>query len=107
MSEREAYELYKKREIIENLSDSYKSTLYADRLYLHSDKNMFGHMFIAFRFIYAYCKIESILKKAKLNKTLMSVNLLFEFSKIYHIFVFFKSILNAGNLFERYSLKFS
>jgi len=73
---------------------------------LHSDESLFGHVFIAFLYLYAYCKIESILKKAKLNKTLTPVDLLFEFSKMYHTFLFFKPILNAGNLFEQYSLKF-
>jgi transposase len=106
MSEQEAYELYKKREIIENLFDIYKSPLYADRLYLHRDESLFGHVFIAFLYLYTYRKIESILKKAKLNKTLMPLDLLFEFSKIYHIFLFFKPVLNAGNLFEQYPLKF-
>jgi transposase len=85
MSEQETYELYKKKEIIGNLFDSYKLTLYADRLYFHSDENVFGHVFIAFLSIYAYCKIESILKRAKLNKILTQLGLLFEFSKVYHV----------------------
>lgn len=85
MSEQEAYELYKKRDVVEKLFDTYKSTLYADRLYLHSDESVFGHVFIAFLSLYAYCKIESLLKKAKLNKNITPIDLLFEFSKIYHI----------------------
>ena len=75
---------YKKIEIIENLFDTYKSTLYADRLYLHRDESVFGQVFIAFLSIYTHCKIESILKRAKLNKTLTQLGLLFELSKIYH-----------------------
>ena len=85
MSEQEAYEFYKKRDIVEKLFDTYKSTLYADRLYLHSDESVFGHVFIAFLSLYTYCKIESLLKKAKLNKNITPIDLLFEFSKIYHI----------------------
>jgi len=85
MSEQEAYEFYKKRDVVEKLFDTYKSTLYADRLYLHSDESIFGHVFIAFLSLYAYCKIESFLKKAKLNKNITPIDLLFEFSKIYHI----------------------
>lgn len=85
MSEQEAYEFYKKRDVVEKLFDTYKSTLYADRLYLHSDESVFGHVFIAFLSLYAYCKIESLLKKAKLNKNITPIDLLFEFSKIYHI----------------------
>lgn len=85
MSEQEAYEFYKKRDVVEKLFDTYKSTLYADRLYLHSDESVFGHVFIAFLSLYAYCKIESVLRKAKLNKTMTPIDLLFEYSKIYHI----------------------
>ena len=85
MSEQEAYEFYKKRDVVEKLFDTYKSTLYADRLYLHSDESVFGHVFIGFLSLYAYCKIESLLKKANLNKTMTPMDLLFEFSKIYHI----------------------
>ena len=48
MSEQEAYEFYKKRDVVEKLFDTYKSTLYADRLYLHSDESVFGHVFIGF-----------------------------------------------------------
>jgi len=85
MSEQEAYEFYKKRDTVEKLFDTYKSTLYADRLYLHSDESVFGHIFVAFLSLYAYCKIELLLKKAKLNKDITPIDLLFEFSKIYHI----------------------
>ena len=85
MSEQEAYEFYKKRDVVEKLFDTYKSTLYADRLCLHSDESVFGHVFIGFLSLYAYCKIESLLKKANLNKTMTPMDLLFEFSKIYHI----------------------
>jgi hypothetical protein len=85
MSEQEAYEFYKKRDTVEKLFDTYKSTLYADRLYLHSDESVFGHVFIAFLSLYAYCKIELLLKKAKLNKDITPIDLLFEFSKIYSI----------------------
>ncbi len=85
MSEQEAYEFYKKRDVVEKLFDTYKSTLYADRLYLHNDESVFGHVFIGFLSLYAYCKIESLLKKANLNRTMIPMDLLFEFSKIYHI----------------------
>lgn len=85
MSEQEAYEFYKKRDVVEKLFDTYKSTLYADRLYLHNDESVFGHVFIGFLSLYAYCKIKSLLKKANLNRTMTPMDLLFEFSKIYHI----------------------
>jgi len=85
MTEQEAYEFYKRRDTVEKLFDTYKSTLYADRLYLHSDESVFGHVFIAFLSLYAYCKIESLLKSAKLNKNITPIDLLFELSKVYHI----------------------
>jgi hypothetical protein len=85
MSEQEAYELYKRRETVEKRFDTYKSTLSADRLYLQDDESVFGHVFIAFLSLYAYCKLELLLKKAKLNKRMTPIDLLFEFSKVYHI----------------------
>ena len=85
MTEQEAYELYKRRESVEKMFDTYKSTLSADRLYLQDDESVFGHVFIAFLSLYAYCKLESLLKKAELNKKMTPIDLLFEFSKVYHI----------------------
>jgi hypothetical protein len=85
MTEQEAYELYKRRESVEKMFDAYKSTLSADRLYLQDDESVFGHVFIAFLSLYAYCKLESLLKKAELNKRMTPIDLLFEFSKVYHI----------------------
>jgi len=85
MSEQEAYDLCKRRETVEKRFDAYKTTLSADRLYLHDDESVFGHVFIAFLSLYAYSKLESILKKADLNKKMTPVDLLFELSKIYHV----------------------
>jgi transposase len=85
MSEQEAYELYKRRESVEKMFDTYKSTLSADRLYLQDDESVFGHVFIAFLSLYAYCKLELLLKKAKLNKKITPLDLIFEFSKVYYI----------------------
>ena len=85
MSEQEAYELYKRRESVEKRFDTYKSTLSADRLYLQDNESVFGHVFIAFLSLYAYWRLELLLKKAELNKKMTPVDLLFEFSKVYHI----------------------
>lgn len=85
MSEQEAYELYKKRETVEKRFDAYKTALSADRLYLQDDESVFGHVFIAFLSLYAYSKLEAILKKADLNKKMTPIDLLFELSKIYHV----------------------
>lgn len=85
MSEQEAYELYKKRGTVEKRFDAYKTTLSADRLYLQDDESVFGHVFIAFLSLYAYSKLEAILKKADLNKKMTPIDLLFELSKIYRV----------------------
>ena len=85
MSEKEAYELYKRRETVEKRFDTYKSTLSADRLYLQDNESVFGHVFIAFLSLFAYCRLEMLLKKANLNKKMTTIDLLFEFSKVYHI----------------------
>ena len=106
MSEQEAYELYKKRDIVEKLFDTYKSTLYADMLYFHIDESLFGHVFTAFLSLYAYCKIESVLKNAKLNKALISLEPLFRFSKTYHYLLIFQACFKRRKPFEQYSLKF-
>ena len=76
MSEQEAYELYKRRESVEKRFDTYKSTLSADRLYLQDNESVFGHVFIAFLSLYAYCRLELLLKKAKLNKKMTPIDLL-------------------------------
>lgn len=49
---------------------------------MHSDERLFGHVFIVSLYLYGYCKAESMLKKAELNKTLTPSNLLFEFVKM-------------------------
>ena len=85
MTEQEAYELYKRRENVEKMFDTYKSTLSADRLYLQDDESVFGHVFIAFLSLYAYCKLELLLKKAGLNKKTTPLDLIFEFGKVYYI----------------------
>lgn len=82
--EKMVYELYKKREQVEKLFDSYKSALSSDRLYLQDNEAVFGHVFISFLSLYAYCKIESALKKAELNSKFSPIDILFEFGKVYH-----------------------
>lgn len=84
LPEKEIYELYKKRERVEKLFDTYKSALSSDRLYLQDDEAIFGHVFISFLSLYAYSRLELALKKAELNYKLSPVDLLFEFGKVYH-----------------------
>jgi Transposase DDE domain. len=85
LREQEVYELYKKRERIEKLFDSYKTALDADKLYLQDDESVFGHVFISFLSLYVYCKLEGVLKKAGLNRRISPHDLLLKYSKVYHL----------------------
>jgi transposase len=85
MPVQEMYELYKKRERVEKLFDAYKNVLDADRLYLQDDESVFGHVFISFLSLYAYCKLEEMLKKAELNRKVSPGDLLLQYSKVYHV----------------------
>ena len=81
----EIYLLYKKREVVEKMFDTYKTVLNADKLYLQDDESVFGHVFIAFLSLYIHCKLEQLLKKAELNHKFTPIDLLFKYSKVYHV----------------------
>jgi Transposase len=85
VEKQEIYYLYKKREVVEKLFDTYKTVLNADKLYLQDDERVFGHVFIAFLSLYIHCKLEQLLKKAELNHKLTPIDLLFKYSKVYHL----------------------
>ncbi len=85
LTEIELFELFKKRERVEKMFDAYKNVLDADRLYLQDDESVFGHVFISFLSLYAYCRIEGMLKKAKLSHRKSPTDLLLQYSKVYHI----------------------
>jgi len=76
---------FKKRETVEKMFDTYKTVLDADKLYLQSDKSVFGHVFISFISLYIHCTIENLLKKAGLNRKITPIDLLHKYSRIYHI----------------------
>jgi len=81
----EIYELYKKRETVEKMFDTYKTVLNADKIYLQDDESVFGHVFISFLSLYIHCKLEQLLKKTGLNRKLTPIDLLFKYSKVYHV----------------------
>ena len=81
----EIYLLYKKREVVEKMFDTYKTVLNADKLYLQDDESVFGHVFIAFLSLYIHCKLEQLLKKAELSHKFTPIDLLFKYSKVYHV----------------------
>jgi transposase len=83
--EEDVYELYKKREGIEKMFDTYKTVLDADKLYLQDDESVFGHVFVSFLSLYIYCKLEQLLKGVGLNSKITPVDLLFKYSRVYHI----------------------
>jgi transposase len=84
VEKQEIYLLYKKREVVEKMFDTYKTVLNADKLYLHDDESVFGHVFIAFLSLYIHCKLEQLLKKAKLNHKITPIDLLYKYGKVYH-----------------------
>ncbi|RZB31399.1 MAG: hypothetical protein AEth_00729 [Candidatus Argoarchaeum ethanivorans] len=81
----EFYLLYKKREVVEKMFDTYKMILNADKLYLQDDESVFGHVFIAFLSLYIHCKLEQLLNKSELNHKFTPIDLLFKYSKVYHL----------------------
>ncbi len=85
VEKQEIYHLYKKREVVEKMFDTYKTVLNADKLYLQDDESVFGHVFIAFLSLYIHCKLEQLLKKAKLNHKFTPIDLLFKYGKVYHL----------------------
>jgi transposase len=76
------YELYKRRDSIEKLFEVYKTTLDTDKLYLHDDESVFGHVFVVFLSLYAYCKILKALKKADINNKFSPADILLKFRKV-------------------------
>ena len=85
VEKREIYLLYKKREVVEKMFDTYKTVLNADKLYLQDDESVFGHVFIAFLSLSIHCKLEQLLKKAKLDHKFTPIDLLFNYGKVYHV----------------------
>jgi len=85
VEEYEVFELFKKRESVEKMFDTYKTVLDADKLYLQSDESVFGHVFISFISLYIHCTIENLLKKAGLNSKITPIDLLHKYSRVYHI----------------------
>lgn len=67
IGKKEMYGLYTKRDYIEKLFDVYKTILDADRLYPHDNESVYGHVFVAFISLYAYCKLLKAIKKADID----------------------------------------
>jgi transposase len=85
LEEKDVYLLYKKRDGIEKLFDTYKNTLDADILYLQDDDSVFGHMFVSFLSLYGYCILENVLRKADLIEKYSPLDLLEYYCKVYKL----------------------
>ena len=85
IGKKEMFELYKRRDSIEKLFDVYKTTLDADKLYLNDDESVYGHVFVAFLSLYAYCKILKAIKKADINNKFSPTDILLKFRKVKNI----------------------
>lgn len=79
------YSLYKRRDAVEKMVDSYKNVLNADQTYLRDAASIFGHVFVAFLSLYICCRLENLLHRASLLDRLSPANVLLEFSKVYKV----------------------
>ena len=82
IEKKEMYELYKKRDHVEKLFDSYKTTLNADKLYLHYYESVYVHVFVSFLSLYAYCKLLKAIKKADINNKFSPTDVLLKYRKV-------------------------
>jgi transposase len=94
IGKQEMYELYKKRDTVEKLFDAYKNTLEADKLYLHDDESVYGHVFVAFLSLYAYCKLLKAIKVADINDKYSPTDVLLNFRKVKKIMFSEKEIIS-------------
>jgi transposase len=83
LEEKDVYLMYKKRDGVEKLFDTYKNTLDADIMYLQDDDSVFGHMFVSFLSLYGYCILENVLRKADLIEKYSPLDLLEYYCKVY------------------------
>ena len=73
------------REFMEDLFDTYKNVLYANRYFPLDTESIFGHVFVGFLSLYIYCTIQNQLRNAKLLKEMTPIDLLKMLSRIYMI----------------------
>jgi transposase len=79
------YKLYKQRDAVEKLFDTYKTVLHADRSYLQDDEAVFGHVFVSFLSLYAYTGLEQRIREAGLTARLSPLDVIETFRKVYRI----------------------
>ena len=81
--EKEIFLLYKTRDRVKKLFDTYKNMLNADQLYLHDNETLFGHIFTSFLSLYAYTNLQIHIKKAGLDDKYSPQDILLLYSKTY------------------------
>ena len=80
---KDIYLLYKRRDRVEKLFDTWKTTLQADRTWLRDDASVFGHVFVSFLSLYLLAKLEQALRSAGLLQKMSARQALEEYSKAY------------------------
>lgn len=94
LSAKEVYDYLKARTNIENVFDTFKNTLEADRTYMQSDEKLNGWMFVNFIALKMYYTIYSILLKQELLEKFSPKDILLHFSKVHNIKIGEKSIIS-------------
>lgn len=82
LSAKEVYEFLKARTNIENVFDTFKNTLEADKTYMQNDEKLQGWMFINFIALKMYYTLYGILLKHKLLDKYSPRDILLHFSKV-------------------------
>lgn len=83
----EAYKLYKQRNEIEKAFDGLMNTLEADKSYMQDPEAIQGYMFVQFAALYAYSKIQGILREKGLISKYSVRDVLTYLSKVYRVTV--------------------
>jgi transposase len=67
MDPKDVYRIYKTRCVIEERFDTAKNILSADRMYMHDDEHILGHMFVTFVALHIWMCIEDMIGRAGLS----------------------------------------
>lgn len=94
MTAKEVYEFLKARTNIENVFDTFKNTLDADKTYMQNDEKLQGWMFINFIALKMYYTLYGILLKQNLLNNFSPKDLLLHFSKVHKVKIGEKYIIS-------------
>ncbi|MEM3444950.1 MAG: transposase, partial [Thermoplasmata archaeon] len=88
------YELYKQRREIEQIFESLKNTLEADKTWMQSREKLQGYLFILFLALHLYTQILDHLRRKELLEEYSVHDVLWELSKVYVVTVGEQNLLN-------------